>query len=369
MAGGRQSPKLGGRLTALDELPARIAALTGDARDRAERLLDVRIVSARTDPPSALEPWLASTFGSLDAVREQTVVKVANLATGEATLFAPMRSHRPIDGATSGDLADAIAATEGDPFCDPEAATPADTFGRVRGRHMLTGANAAAADAHHAVLVFDRHDPLAFDADLVADLFATGCAWAERARETDPDATNYILIWNCGWRAGGSIVHGHAQALLGAGPHYARLERWRRDAAAYHATHGTDLAADLAMLHRDLGLAFGDAVATIAHLTPMKEREVLVIGQPGMDEDDPAFTDAVAQALLAYRDRIGVKAFNLALWRPPLVERAGWDGIPPIVHLVDRGDPFGRSSDIGAMELYGTPIVGSDPYEVIAHLI
>jgi len=314
----------------------------------------------------ALEPWLEATFGSVSAVREQTVVKVANLATGEATLFAPLRTRRPVDGATAaGDLAAAIAATGDDPFCDAEAGTPANIFGRVHGRHMLTGANAGAADAHHGVLVFERHDPLAFDADLVADLFTTGREWADRAHATDPDATNYMLIWNCGWRAGGSIVHGHAQVLLGSGLHYAKLERWRRDAAAYRATHASDLAPDLALLHADLGLATGTSVSILAHLTPIKEREVLVIGRAGMDERDPAFTDAVARTLLAYRDRIGVRSFNLALWRPPIVEREGWDGMPPIVRLVDRGDPFGRASDIGAMELYGTPIVGSDPYDLI----
>ncbi|MBD0324451.1 MAG: hypothetical protein ICV72_13850, partial [Aldersonia sp.] len=47
---------------------------------------------------------------------------------------------------------------------------------------------------------------------------------------------------------------------------------------------------------------------------------------------------------------------------------AGWEGIPPIAHLVDRGDPLVRSSDIGAMELYGTPIVGSDPFTLIESL-
>ena len=39
--------------------------------------------------------------------------------------------------------------------------------------------------------------------------------------------------------------------------------------------------------------------------------------------------------------------------------------MPPIARIVDRGDPFQRPSDIGAMELYATPIVGSDPYELI----
>jgi hypothetical protein len=87
-----------------------------------------------------------------------------------------------------------------------------------------------------------------------------------------------------------------------------------------------------------------------------------------MDERDPDFTAAVTRALLAYRDQLGVRSFNLALWRAPLDSSEGWEGIPPIVRLVDRGDVERRPSDIGAMELYGTPIVGSDPYEVFASL-
>ena len=331
-------------------------------------MLDVRVVTGHTDPPPELEPWLTAHFGSVDAVRAQTVVKVINLATLEATLFAPLRARRPVDGTPAErTLEEEIADTDGDPFCSPETGTPADSFGRVHGARTVTGANAALADAHHALIVFDTHDPLAFDAALVTDLFATGRAWADRAGAEDPRATNYLLVWNCLWRAGGSIVHGHAQALLGAGPHYAKLERFHRSAVAYHSDHGRDLAADLADLHRDLGLAIeAGGVTTLAHVTPIKERELLVVGRAGMDEREPAFTDAVARALIAYRDVLGVRSFNLALWREPLDGR--WPGFPPIVRLVDRGDPFSRPSDIGGMELYGTPIVGADPYEVIEAL-
>lgn len=333
------------------------------------RLLDVRSVVAHTEPPGEMHPWLVEAFGSVEAVRTQVVTKVANLATGEATLFAPLRSHRPMDGdRDSSDPAAEIAATDGDPFCDPERGTPASTFGRIRGARVVSGANAAAADAHHGVLVFDRHDPLAFDAALVADLFASGREWADRSAREDAEARNYLLIWNCLWRAGGSIVHGHAQVLLGSGLHYARLERFRRDAAAWRASNGVGLVEDLVALHRDLGLAHGERVVTLAHVTPIKEREVLIVGEPEMDERDPAFTAAVAGALLAYRDRLGVRSFNLVLWRPPLEAADGWDGIPPIVRLVDRGELHRRPSDIGAMELYGTPIVGADPYEVIGAL-
>jgi hypothetical protein len=365
---------VGGRLTGILDLPHRIRGLTGEARTRADQLLDVRAIEGETDPPATLEPWLTKTFGSVEAVRRQSMLRVANLATLDATIFAPLRTRRPLDGTDrAGDLAAEIAATEGDPFCDPENETPAERFGRVRGGRMLTGANAALADAHHAVLVFDDHDPLAFDRSLVADLLATGRAWTDRARTIDPGSANYLLLWNCLWRAGGSIVHGHAQALLGSGPHHARIERFRRDADAYRSRHHSDLAGDLVTVHRDLELAVDHGpVAILGHLTPLKERELLVVGAPGTDERDPDFADAVAHALLTYRDRLGVRSFNLALWRPPLTDGGGappgWEDFPTMVRIVDRGDLFSRPSDIGAMELYGTPIVASDPYDVVSAL-
>lgn len=356
------------------ELDAIIRELPASARSRVERLFDVRAVVGRTDPPATLEAWLRDRFGSVEAVRTQRVTKVTNRVTLEATLFAGLRSRRPQDGEGGGGgerLAAEIEATRDDPFCDPEHATPADTFGRVRGRHAISGANAAAADGHHGVLVFERHDPLAFDVASVTDLLHLGRSWADRARATDPQATNYLLIWNCLWRAGGSIIHGHAQVLLGAGPHYARLERFRRDAMTYRTQTGRRYVDDLVAAHADLGLALDlDGAAVLASLTPMKERELVIVGPMRSDERDPAFASAVARATVAYRQALGATAFNLALWRPPLdVARAaaeGWDEVlPPIVHLVDRGDPFQRPSDIGAMELYATPIVGTDPFTVI----
>jgi hypothetical protein len=92
----------------------------------------------------------------------------------------------------------------------------------------------------------------------------------------------------------------------------------------------------------------------------------MVVGRAGMDERDPDFAHAVGRALVALRDRSGVRSFNLGLWRPALDDAD--DPMPPIARIVDRGDPAMRPSDIGAMELYGTPIVGSDPYDVVEDL-
>jgi hypothetical protein len=368
VAGAPASPRPGGELSGIGELPTRIAGLDEQRRARAERLLDVELITTHTDPPASMTTWLDRTFGSVEAVREQHVVRVTNLATLESAVFATLRARRPME--SNGhegpiDLRSEIEAAAPDPFCDAEAETPADTFGRVRGRRMLTGANAAQADAHHAVIVFDEHDPLAFDADLVADLLDTGRAWADLARADDADAVHYQLIWNCLWRAGGSIIHGHAQALLGRRRGPARLERFRRAAHGYTDATGEDLVADLVEVHRDVGLAIERAggVVTLAHLIPTKEREVLVVGRPGMDERDPEFSGAVGRSLVALRDRAGVRSFNLALWREPIDAMDG--PMPPIVRIVDRGDPSLRPSDIGAVELFGTPIVGSDPYDVV----
>jgi hypothetical protein len=367
-------PSPSAALAGIADLPGRIAALPDAARERAERLFRVEVLTGRTDPPAEMDAWLVHHFGSVAAVREQTIVRIQNRWTLDGALFSPLRGRRPIDLLGEDLLARETDATRADPFCSPETETPADTWGRIRGAHTVSGANAAKYDGHHGVIVFDRHDPLAFDEALVVDLLATGRAWAEREREADPAASAYLLIWNCGRRAGGSIVHGHAQVLLGRGAHYARVERLRRDAGAYRSITGRRYVDDLAGAHRDLGLAIDlpGGVAVVASLTPVKEREVLVLGPPGMDERDPAYAGAVARTVVAYRDALGVRAFNLALQRPPidpaLAGSDGWQELGPLVHLVDRGNPAVRSSDIGAMELFAASVVGSDPFEVAVTL-
>jgi hypothetical protein len=373
MEGAGAPEKLGirrGRVSRISELPDLIGRLPSDARRRADALLEVATSQGRTDPPTELIPWLEQQFGPVDAVREQQVIRVTARWSGEGTLFSPLRSRRPIAGASHEAYDRLVGATVGDEFCHPETGTPADTWGRIQGRRSITAANAAKYDALHGVVIFDHHDPLGFDPESVADMLDVGRAWAERGHALDATATNYLLIWNCGPRAGGSIVHGHAQVLLGRGRHYARVELLRHDAQAYRTATGDGLLTDLVAAHRDLGLSFwqADGVAGFASLTPIKERELWIVGRGGMDERDPAFSMAVTRTVIAYRDALGVRAFNLVLQRPPLdpeqAARGGWEELGPVVRIVDRGDPDGRSSDIGAMELYAASVVGADPFVV-----
>ena len=361
-------------VTRIGDLPDQIAGLPAGARERVEALFEITVAEGSTDPPPELTPWLERHFGSVEAVRHQQVVRVMAKWSLDGTLFAPLRARRPMSSGSHDAFAQLVEATVGDEFCHPETGTPADPWGRIRGRRSITAANAAKYDGRHGVVISDVHDPLGFDRDSVVDMLEVGRAWAERGRVDDSTASNYLLIWNCGARAGGSIVHGHAQVLLGRDPHYAGLERLRRQALAYQEATGGGLLADLVSAHRELGLVVleADGVAALASLTPIKERELWVVGQPGMDELHPAFASMVARIAVAYRDVLGVRAFNLVLQRPPLdpdrATRDGWTRLPPVVRIVDRGDPDSRSSDIGAMELYAASVVGTDPFEVADQL-
>lgn len=353
------------------ELPSTLAGLRADARQRVERLFQIDVAVGTNDPPPEMHDWLRKQFGSVEAVERQSIVRVTNRWSLDGSLISPLRGRRPVQDGHGQGWAQLVEETRGDPFCDAEHQTPADTWGRIRGRYLVTGANAAMSDTHHGLMIFHEHDPLAFAGEQVVEMLAVGREWADLSREADPDAVNYLLIWNCGPRAGGSMIHGHAQMLLGRGAHYPQVDRLRRDAATYAAESGEDYLRDVVAAHRDLGLVVheADGVAVLSSLTPVKERELMVVGPPGMDEREHAFAGAVARLAVAARDVLEMRAFNLALHRSPLADATdGWERLGPVVHIVDRGDPGSTASDIGAMELYGASVVGNDPFAVADRL-
>ena len=351
---------------AITDLPALVAALPDDERRRFERLIHVTASEGELVPPPEMRPWIERHFGSVVAVARQRVVKTTNLVTYEGTVFNPLRAARPIEATEALDLERAIAATVGDPFCAPLVGTPADLFGRVRGRHAVTASNVARYDAWHAVVVFDEHHPLRFTAETLADLFDLGRRWAEEVLRRDPAARYFFLLWNCLWKAGASILHGHAQIACTRGRHYARVEGLRAAAERYRAQYGSSYVADLLAAHRALGLTLerGDTQVMVS-LTPVKEKEVWLVA-PGLTDDLAA---AAFQVLDTYVWRLGVRSFNLALLQPPLRPAPeDWAGFPTIVRIVDRGPPESRTADVAAMELYAASVVASDPFALAAAL-
>src|SRR3712207_8036527 len=46
------------------------------------------------DPPEAMRPWIERSFGSVEAVREQQIVKVTNRVTLQGSLFNGLRDRK-----------------------------------------------------------------------------------------------------------------------------------------------------------------------------------------------------------------------------------------------------------------------------------
>src|ERR671916_684795 len=239
----------------ITDLRALISALSPEDRILANRIFDVSPTTGRLDPPEAMQAWIEKSFASVDHVTAQRIVKVTNRVTLEGTLFNGLRASRPLDTGVSLDLDREIAATEGDPFCHPKEGTPADIFGRVEGEYATTASNVAKYDGFHGVVVFDDHNPLHLTPEKVSDYVAVGLEWCHRVLESDAEARYPFLMWNCLWRAGGSIIHGHAQVTATRGSHYPKVERLRRTASAYNAEHARDYFDDLSRVHDALGLS------------------------------------------------------------------------------------------------------------------
>lgn len=333
--------------------------LPSGVREKFDRIYCLDVVQGQLIIPDEMLPLVEKHFGPAERVANQMVVKVTNLVTLEQSLFNPLRSLRP-QNFTSDSPAMVHGPAGEDPFASPLDCTTEEPFGRIRGKHCVTAGNVAKIDQYHSVIVFDRPDPLDFRCGEVADYIETGLRWMTRVHEYDPEARYGLFLWNCNSRAGASIAHGHAQAVMGKGRHYARVEALRRDAAAYQDRYGSSYFDDLYEVHRALGLGFvaGDARVYV-NLAPVKSHEVMLTA--GSISSD--LKQSLYCALSCFRDRMCVTSFNVSIALAPLGEGDGWGGFPVVARVVSRGRAENRSSDISAMELWGANVVGSDPFE------
>lgn len=339
----------------VDELPQ-------DERDRFHRIFHVSTTTGYVDPPRTMHPWIRGYFGSVEAVLAQRIVKVTNVVTWEGALFNELRARRPMEARGTADVTRTIMERMGDPFCRPLEGTPADVFGRIRGTHSITASNIAKYDGFHGLVIFDEHNPLEFTAKEVADYIDTAWAWAQEAHRADPEAKYFFFMWNCLWKAAASIIHGHTQMTVTRDMHYPKVESLRRAALAYRQRHGANYFDDLYRAHEALGLAFENEARVIAYLTPVKEKEILIL----CDGLNAQLKEGVYRALRCFTEGLGAISFNLAIYLPPIapVQGEDWSGFPALVRLVDRGDLVNRTCDIGAMELYAASVIGTDPFFV-----
>lgn len=344
------------------ELETLVGGLPAGQRQLFDRLFRVTSARGRLRAPESMHKWIEGLFGSVAAVEDQKIVKVTNLVTLEESLFNELRARRPIEAKESAALAQVIEQARGGPFSRPLEGTPEDVFGRVRGQYCISASNVAKYDGFHGVVIFDEFNPLVFTEEQVVDYLNTSCKWIEAAHASDPGAVYPFIMWNCLWKSGASIVHGHFQVTLGRNAHYGRIESLRLLAKGYRDRYGSSYFEDLWGVHQSVGLGLEwSGVRVFPYLSPIKEKETFLIAAGLGDE----LKVAIFRAADCFVHGLGVTSFNMAVYMPPLTETGeDWTGFPIVVRLVDRGDPLNKTADIGAMELYAASVISTDPFRV-----
>ncbi len=351
----------------ITDLEKIVDSLPTEERVLFRRIYEVNTAVGELRVPEPMKPWVRKQFGSVEAVARQRIVRVTNLITLEESLFNRLRCSRPTQFKERRGLESRLSnASRNDLFSNPRDNTPEDLFGRISGRHCITASNVARYDGLHSVVIYNDFNPLHFTREQFTDYIDVGWAWAQRAHKSEPQAKYFFLIWNCLWRAGASIYHGHAQVMLAENRHYARVDSLRRAALDYRQRYRSSYFADLFRVHHSLGCALNKTgVEIIAHLTPFKDNGVIILA----DELNLSFKERLYEVLACFRDRLGVTSFNLGLTTPPLGEtEESWEDFPVTAWLVDRGDPDSQTSDIGGMEIYAASVISSDPFELARRL-
>ncbi len=344
-----------------------VASLSADEKKLFQRIYQVITTVGELRIPNSMQPWVRQQFGSVAAVTRQQIVKVTNMITCEEALFNRLRNSRPIEVKESRSIAARLAdVSKSDLFRSPKETTPEDLFGRVVGKYCITASNIAKYDGLHSMVIFNEFNPLRFSREQIIDYIDVAWEWARKAQAEQPQAKYFFFCWNCLWRAGASVYHGHAQMMLTSGRHYAQIEGLRHAAESYRQDYGANYFSDLFQVHHSVGCAIEkEGVKILVHLTPFRDNEVMLIAE-GLNL---SLKERIYEVLACLRDRLGVTSFNLGLVTPPLAEtEESWEGFPVIARVVDRGDPNSQASDIGGIEIYASNVVSSDPFELARQL-
>jgi hypothetical protein len=350
----------------IGDLPEALVSLPASQRALLDRVFRISATRSLIAMPSDQRTYLERQGLSEQDVEDQLVVKVTNTVTWDGAIISPFRAKRYMEQAREGRRSreERLRAVLNEELPRHEFTTFEDTFGVVRGAYCHASANMARMDCRNSVLLFDEQDPLQFTEGQIADYLGTAEAWGARAVDADATAPYFFLMWNCLWKSGAGTSRGHMQMTMTGGMHYARIEHLRRAALGYRASVGSDYFQDLFEIHRILGLEARNqgGARVVAHLAPIKEKEVLILAA----DLGPPTAHALNSVLRAYVTKLGVQTFNVAVWMPPLgsTPEEDWSGFPVLIRVVDRGDLFNRAADVGAMELYAQSVVASDPFLV-----
>ena len=118
-------------------------------KERFSRIFRFDIYTASLVLPQTMKEWIKKRFGSVSSVKNQKIVKINNIVSGEGTLFNELRSKRPIE------REDVKIEKKDCSFCNALENTPEDEFGRIHGKNCITASNIAKYDVYHSLVIFN----------------------------------------------------------------------------------------------------------------------------------------------------------------------------------------------------------------------
>lgn len=335
------------------KLPNKVNKL--NAKDKAlfNRFFEYDLSVGTLNPTSQMIDWIRKTFGNIEKVKNQKILNIINKFTFEGALYNELRALRPM-GSKQEIILDEFK--QNDVLADPWHTTPEDSFGRIRNFHDVSASNIAKYDTNHGLIIFNKFSPLLVTREELGNHFQTAMHWFNKAHEIDNKGVYPILLWNCLFKSGASLAHGHMQTLLSHSP-YGRLRRKNEIIAEYKRKYKTNYFNDLFKIHEKLGLAFNhNNVKIFVSLTPAKEKETVIIS----DSLNKETIDSVFNVVEAFKN-MGVQSFNMFAILEPYIK---WN-LPIVIKLVDRGSLSNKTTDVGALELFTQQaVISSDPYKV-----
>ncbi len=345
-----------------DTLFSNIDSLTKEERGVFERIYRVNTVTGGLVVPDTMRTWVVRNFGDINNVERQEVVKITNLITYEGSVFNDLRGKRP-ETKIKDETELTYESCGKEPFCDPITKTPEDVFGRIQGKYCVTAANIAKIDAFHSLIIFKDHNPLDFSAEKIHDYFEVADEYFKKVNEHDKSFVYPLFFWNALWRAGASLVHGHAQVTVTRDVTYSKIGLLRTRSLWYQETYKSNYFGDLFGVHKNLGLGFEtQGIKIVTDLCPIKEKGITLFAK----DFNGSLSFTVNNVLRHLVSNFGVRSFNLIAIPPPIASTyESWEHMPIIIQIVDRGDLASRHSDFASMELFAQSVVGSNPYTLI----
>lgn len=338
----------------LPEVVRGLSGYEGELFNGADKLIEVNTSIGELDPDHLL----------LNGLERQILVEPYNPWNHRRVVFNPERAKRLSQPGDLSQIKAEISQTlHNNQFCNYQEETPKNRFnghGRIEGRVSRTTASLYMSAQTHGILIFE-HDPLLYPPiEAFLDRYAVADQWHEAAQDKSPDSIYHSIIENKLKKAGGTVLHGHAQLAGRPNRHEGDMEEALDNAIWYHYKTGRDYFDDLFRAHQLVGLGVERAsIRVFPSLTPKKEAEVDILA----DRFDTS-TRKLLYRIYGYFMNNVSPAFNLTIgFRPTSYDGRNWGMVPGIIiTLISRGNPTQENSDIGGFELMGTSIVSTDPY-------